>query len=275
MEGETRQPSEKNGLPAIGRHNTVLFVQPGLADGKKLLINLISKGFDQTTQSVKELAALPDEIIPVVGCQMELRELEESWRERGRTFVYWDRGYLNRGGKTWLKRRGGPEYFRWHVSAYQMRGVDENVGPERFDALRLRVHPWRRGGHRIIVAAPSKHYTEFHRLDGWTERVVAQLRKTGRPVAVRHKTSGVPLDRELLDAHCLVTHGSVAAIEAVVMGCPVIVDPQSAAAPVGRTSVSDIENLNYPDRAPWLRALANSQFTANEVANGRIWDLLR
>jgi hypothetical protein len=262
-------------LLSIGRHNTVLYVQADLREDKKGLINSIARGFDLVSNSVKELADLPPDMVPVVGCQMELREIEEEWRRTGRTFVYWDRGYLNRGGKTWLKRSRGPEYFRWHVNTYQMSGLHPLASEERLRRLALAVKPWCRNGKRIIIAAPSEHYEKFHRIEGWVERTLLAAQKTGRPVSVRSKRSSVPLWRELHDAYCLITHGSVAALEALVWGIPVIVDPSSAAAPVGRTSIEDIDNLAYPDRMTWLWSVASSQYTADEIADGTIWGLIR
>lgn len=238
-----------------------------MAESKKVLIKAVAKGFDLVTGSVKELADLPPEMIPCVGCQMELQELEEEWIRKGRTFVYWDRGYINRGGITWMKRRG-PEYFRWHVNRYQMGGIIPDAPGLRLDRMMIRLQPWRRGGLRIVIAAPSPYYEKFHRLEGWTVRTREDAKRTGRPVYIRQKSSRIPLDRDLLNAHCLITHGSVAAIEAVVWGCPVIVDPSSAAAPVGRTSCDDIENLVMPDRTAWLRSIAASQFSLGEIADG-------
>jgi hypothetical protein len=255
-------------LQSIGRHNAVLYAQPGLSEPKKVLIKAVSKGFDHVTGSMRELADLPPEMIPCVGCQFELQELEEEWIRKGRTFVYWDRGYLNRGGITWMKRRSGPEYFRWHVSRYQMGAIREDAPAVRLEKLGVNPRPWRKEGKRIIIAAPSPHYEKFHRIEGWTVRTREDAKRSGRPVFIRQKSSRVPLDRDLLNAHCLITHGSVAAIEAVVWGCPVIVDPSSAAAPVGQTSCDDIENLVTPDRTAWLRSIAASQFSLSEIADG-------
>jgi hypothetical protein len=269
----TRRDSRKNGLPVIGRHNTVLYQDPNVGPGKRFLLDQISRGFDRVTSSVAELARLPDDIIPVVGCQMEVQAIEDEWRARGRTFVYWDRGYLNRGGKTWL-RRNGPEYFRWHVNSYQMKGLNPKAQADRFARLRINPVRWRKGGRKVVIAAPSPYYAEFHRLGGWLDETARRIRETGRKYIIRQKRTHVPLYQDLADAYCLVTHGSVAAIEAAVWGYPVIVAPSCAAAPIGRTSLDDIEDLVYPDRTPWLQSLAYSQFTADEVADGTIWEHL-
>ena len=79
----------------------------------------------------------------------------------------------------------------------------------------------------------------------------------------------MPLHEELRGAHALVTHGSIAAVEAVALGCPVFVDAESAAAVMGRTDISQIEKPIYPDnRMPWLHTLAYCQFTKMNSATG-------
>jgi len=60
----------------------------------------------------------------------------------------------------------------------------------------------------------------------------------------------------------------------VVMGCPVFVDPDSAASLVGLTDLARIEQPIFPDREPWLRALSYSQFNEAELVDGTLWRLL-
>ncbi len=238
---------------------------------KEILISQVAKGFDHVTQSVAEIQNLPDDMVPCVGSQMEFKEIIQDWIRRGRRFVYWDRGYLNRGGVTWIKRKG-PEYFRWHVGCYQMQGIRPDAPHERLARLRLDIRPWRTDGRTVVIAAPSKHYAELHGVQNWVEETRKSLIGCGRRVVVRQKFSRVPLDRDLHDAHCLITHGSVAAIEAVLLGVPVIVHPSCAAAPIGRTALADLENLARPDRTEWLRSLASCQFTLDEIQSGEIWE---
>ena len=79
-----------------------------------------------------------------------------------------------------------------------------------------------------------------------------------------------PLATDLEDAWCVVTHSSTAAVEAVIAGVPVFVEPTCAAAPVGRTDL-DIENPVYPEREPWVAALARRQWSREEVSSGKAW----
>jgi hypothetical protein len=51
----------------------------------------------------------------------------------------------------------------------------------------------------------------------------------------------------------------------------------NAATVVANTSLSQIENLNFPtqdEREAWLRHLSYSQFTFEEMSNGTAWSIL-
>ncbi len=129
-----------------------------------------------------------------------------------------------------------------------------------------------------MVAEPPATYERFHRIEGWTDRTVAEIKRyTDRPIIRRDKEMqrfGRKLHEDLKGAHCLVTHGSIAAVESVIMGCPVFVNPCSAAALVGRTDLSEIENPIYPGRKNWCRSLAYSQFNEQELIDGTLWRLI-
>jgi len=162
-----------------------------------------------------------------------------------------------------------------------MRSV-RDVPPDRYAALipgnatdprPLEVKPWHQGQHILVCPAGGSDYAELHGTGkDWAARTVAELAKyTTRRCVVRDKESNVPLADELADAHALVTHGSIAAVESVVMGCPVFVDPGSAAAPVGLTDLALIEAPVYPERDKWLHSLAYHQFNEAELVDGTLW----
>jgi hypothetical protein len=215
--------------------------------------------------------------IPIVGCTPELRPYIDRWKAEGRNWAYWDRGYARRVFATDLPQGANGGYYRWHLSSYQMQAVRDVPG-DRWKALRTPIQPWRREGRHIVVAEPSATYQRFHGIEGWTAKTIEALKAvTDRPLVIRDKEMqrfGRKLHEDLAGAHCLVTHGSNAAVEAVIMGCPVFVHPDSAAALVGRTDLRDIEQPLYPDREAWLRSLAYSQFSEAEMTNGQLWKLL-
>lgn len=135
--------------------------------------------------------------------------------------------------------------------------------------------PWQKAGNHIVVAMPTATYSRFHALDNWTEKTIAALKTfTDRKIITRDKEDKRALQEDLKGAHALVAHGSIAAVESVICGCPVFVHPDSAAALVGQTDLSKIEEPVYPDRQPWLNSLAYSQWNEAELTDGTLWRML-
>lgn len=272
----------------VDPRKTALFIPDGLRKFKYRLFESIGGKLGRVVRGdVNKLDELPEDIIPVIGCTPALRPLYDKWMKSGRKFIYWDRGYLRRVFATWLPKGAGigipMGYYRWHLNAPQMREVYD-VPSDRFDFLRLtdkcekgnQVKPWNKGGDHIVVADTLPDYWKLFSDPLWTKRTVETLRQyTKRPIRVRDKESKLDLKIELANAHCLVAHGSIAAVESAVMGCPVFVESTSAAALVGETDLAKIENPVYPERDKWLHSLAYCQFNERELVDGTLWRLIR
>jgi hypothetical protein len=254
---------------------TSLFIPAGLKDFKLKLFERIGSKLGRVIRGdVAALEALPADIVPIIGCSPELRETVARWRASQRTFVYWDRGYARRVFATWLPRGSEGGYYRWHVGSCQLRAIRQVPG-DRWSELNVEVKPWRKGGRHIVIAAPTRTYAKFHDTRDWiADTIDALARVTDRQLVIRDKESKRSLQADLDGAHALVTHGSIAAVESVVLGTPVYVHRDSAAALVGKADLSEIEHPVYPDRQPWLRALAYSQFNESELVDGTLWRLL-
>lgn len=270
----------------IDASKVCLFIPGNL---KKFKLNLFERigrhiqscGGQVIKADLERLAALPDEIVPIVGCMPECTSLIASWKARGRRRIQWDRGYARRVFATDLPVGQDGGYYRWHVDAFQLHEV-RDYPDDRWRALKIELKPWSRGGRHVVLADASPTYEKFHGIEGWSERAIEAIRKvTDRPIVRRTKelqaaalegrAGGRRLHEDLKGAHCLVTHGSIAAVEAAIMGCPVFVDPGSAAVHVGLTDISKIETPVYPDRSAWLNALAYSQFNEAELVDGTLW----
>lgn len=261
-----------------------LFIPAGLKKFKLDLFNRIGEHIaklggrvvegSQGTSALRELDTLPPDIIPIVGCQPESTQLIAEWRRTGRQWAYWDRGYARRVFATWLPRGSEGGFYRWHLNSFQLQQI-RDVPDDRWKAMRTDVMPWRKDGRHIVIAAPTRTYSRFHRCESWiADTIDALARVTDRQLVIRDKESKRSLQSDLDGAHCLVTHASIAAVEAVILGCPVYVHPDSAAALVGRTELSQIEKPVYPDRQPWLNSLAYSQFSESELVDGTLWRLI-
>jgi hypothetical protein len=137
--------------------------------------------------------------------------------------------------------------------------------------LGIRLKPWRTGS-KILVCPPSDHVAKLFGLEGWERVTLATVKQhTDRPIKVRRKGDPRTFAADVSDAHCVVAHNSIAAVEAVTLGVPVFVDRSSAAAPVGLTDLTKIEIPVYPDRDEWVRSLAYGQFTREEMQSGLAW----
>lgn len=256
------------------------YIPPHLKDFKlrlfeRIALQICQRGGRCIRHDVDQLANLAPELVPIVGCTPALRPLIDAWIANGRDWIYWDRGYCRRVFATWLPRGENGGYYRWHLNSYQLQKILD-VSNDRWQTMNTKVEPWRRGGRHILIAAPSRTYQQFHRIETWlSDTVDALARITDRQLVIRDKESKRPLQADLADAHCCVTHGSNTAVEAVILGTPVFVHPCSAAALVGRTDLKHIETPTYPERQPWLNSLAYSQFTEFEMCAGKVWKALQ
>lgn len=256
-----------------------LFIPPGLAGFKMNLFERIGLKIGHVVRhNFSELDRLPDDVTPIVGCTPELRPLIVKWMKTNRQWVYWDRGYFRRVFATDLPPGKDGGMYRWHINRFQMGDV-KDVPDDRWKKADTKLWPWHKNGKHVVVAEPSPTYAKFHGIPDWTDRTVKKLREvTDRPIVLRDKEMqrfGRKLHEDIRGAHALVSHGSNAAVEAAIMGCPVFVDPCSAASLVGKTNLEEIEDPIYPDREPWVRSLSYCQFDEKELVDGTLWRLIR
>ncbi len=259
--------------------NLCLFIPPELKKFKLQLFQRIGMklqgmGGSVNNGSFTHLRTMPRHQIPIVGCTSQLKGIIAEWREKKREFIYWDRGYARRVFATWLAKGDAGGYYRFHRNRYQM-GEIRDVPNDRWRALKIPVETWKKEGRHIVIAAPTRSYSKFHGTETWiADTIDALARVTDRQLVIRDKESKRPLQADLAGAHAVVCHGSIAAVESVILGCPVFVHPDSAASLVGLTDLTKIEKPIYPDRDKWLASLAYCQFNEAELVDGTLWKML-
>lgn len=220
--------------------------------------------------------------------------LEDHWL-MGRSTLFFDKGYSRTKGEG-----GHTEYSRISVNAptpadYMMETKRKG---DRWERLNVRTQPRTeiKGGHILICGSSSK-YHEFHKIGDPTEfnrKIINKLQKqTPRQLIYRPKPSdrsAKPLGgaayssgeqsilQALKSAHCLVTHGSASAMDAVIQGVPVILLGKGVASPVANTDLEYVEGLWFPrdeERLKWCHAMSYCQWTTAELRSGLAWEHLK
>lgn len=194
-----------------------------------------------------------------------------------KNFYYIDTGYLgNFKKKIW---------HRIINNNLHMNRVIKKSG-DRLGKLNLGRFPWRKGGRNIVICPITKKSSAFYNIDSekWLDHTISEIRRhSDRPIIIRHKPEtrrervkhNTLKDLLSKDIHCLVTYNSISAAEAVFYGIPAFTLGENAASMVSGKDLSKIESPVYPEREMWLRNLAYSQFTCEEMRDGTAINILR
>lgn len=231
------------------------------------------------------------------GVKGKSKAILEDHRSVGRATLYLDKGYVRDKGEG-----GHTLYTRVAVNAFHPTAYFNRIkrGPERFDSLSIKIRAKgpKPGGH-VLFCGSSQKYCDFHGLGDATQyasKVLARIRKvTLKQLVYRPKPSwheAVPIggaafstgtssiEDAMRGCHVMVTHGSNAALDAVLFGVPVIaLDPDSpyaliAAAP-DIDAIEDAVSPSWDARYSWVQQLAWCQWTNAELASGEAWKALK
>lgn len=186
--------------------------------------------------------------------------------EDGIPFVFVDHAYFKRGyengGAT-----GNFRVIKSDIHQTKAKNVD-------YPRMEVPMREWRKGDH-ILVFPPSLTIAKTFDAKGWVEETISTLRKhTDRKIVVKLKHARHPLSHYLQNCHAVVGYGTVASVEAALLGVPVFSGPHCPATPVGLTDLSRIEDPAYPDRNRWLASLTYSQFHLDEIRSGYCREIL-
>ena len=233
----------------------------------------------------------PDSDVAIFfGVKSKSRMILDDHLAAGCHTIMLDKGYTRTAGEG-----GHTKYSRVIVdgldpSRYMMR---ELMQPDRFGRLNIHIAEKRVVGEDILYCGSTQKYCDFHGLGDMTEyaeSVYNQIRDvSGRRVIYRPKPSsqgvapvvGMPMHRAktsiteaLRECHAVVTHGSSAAMDAMLAGVPIVVLGGSVASPMADKSVTGIDTITLPDydsRFRWASALAYCQWTNKEMMRGAAW----
>jgi len=223
--------------------------------------------------------------VAVYGLLRGLKEVRKQARDRGKDWLYIDKGYLNARHYT--------GYYSVTVNAFQYSGEGRFArGEERFKKLKVKwpMEPMKPVGKHILLLPPTVVFGRCVGIDAdeWLDDTVEKLLEcTDRPIVVRQKPNSLltngrkavvntTLAADLKDCHAVVTYNSKAAIECIVRGYAVLTCTKNCASDMASNDLSSIEIPFYKsDRHRWLCTLAANQFTLDEMKSGYCLEVLR
>lgn len=172
------------------------------------------------------------------------------------------------------------------------------------DRLQINLKPWKKHGDYILITCQRdggwsmdglkvinwlhpliqsiRKYSDrqirvrFHPGDKKIQKHIMQLQAIGHKVNISSPTSS--LVKDLHDAYAVVSYNSSPGVVAAIEGVPVFVlDPdRSQARDVANIALANLENPSYEfDREAWLRRLAMSHWSLDELRSGECWKHMR
>lgn len=230
----------------------------------------------------------PSEVAVVFGVHKS--KISKSW-PRGRVFreqrknnldvVVLETGYINRGD-------GQNHHYAAGLNGLNGRADfrNKNMGPERFEALKVDLRPYSPGQNVIVCGqVPWDASVDHSDHKAWIHQTLKKLEQlTTRPIIFRPHPlanlprvpgfgySTAPLAEDLKDAHAVVTFNSNSGVEAALYGKPVFAaDEGSMVWSIANKELHRIEDPEYPNRQQWARNLAYCQWTLAEMREGKAW----
>ena len=193
--------------------------------------------------------------------------LQEAIKKHSINFFYIDNGYI--GNHNYKK----PWYYRISYNSLQNTRVGKFTQSRRHTLeLDGRWADWDSTGDYdlLVMPLPNKLFTWFGKdYDTWREQVLAEYphalvrdKPGGRASRQQRFQDIVPL---IQNSRKVITHHSMAAVEALCLGKPVEI--------LGESAVQHWQDKTNFDRTDMLEHIAHSQFSRDEFANGTAWQV--
>lgn len=220
------------------------------------------------------------------------RDVVEAYRAAGRRTLMLDKAAIRKKSKS--------RHYRVLIDggtalAYLMR---KKRPADRWEAMQIRLKPWRKQGERIIYANNSQRVHDFWRLGNPRDMAIETLDaiKAAMPdheiifrpkphaidqyriEGMRNSVPPEKIEDLLKGAHCLVTHTSHCSVDALIAGVPVICLGPNPAQPLAGDSLDRIVNPPMPRdaaRYQFFCNLAYCQWSQDELASGEALEFIK
>lgn len=137
----------------------------------------------------------------------------------------------------------------------------------------LPMKPWRRGGKRVVLCGQTETYSPHYPTPETWYVKVRHVCTHFRAHPDGYNPTNLPTVTDWRDTKLAVTLNSSVGVQAVLDGVPTVTMDEGAMA--WDVTSHDLEApLVTPDRAPWCRWLAYTQWSDDEVRDGTPWEQL-
>jgi hypothetical protein len=212
------------------------------------------------------------------------KSIYENFRKTNKPILIIEVGNLKRG-TTWRISLN-------HINNFGKFGNQVDLDPTRPTQLSVALQsPVNRRREEILIACQHSLSLQWEgqpSMEEWVKQTIYQIKKySSRKIVVRpHPRS--PLREKFVDAvievprkiegsyddfnidyryHCVINHNSGPAVQAAIIGVPIICDLSSLASPVSE-KWENLENPQLPNRDDWFLKLAHTEWTVEEIAQG-------
>src|SRR6266446_3854929 len=226
-------------------------------------------------------------------------QIVSQYTLRGRHVIMFDKALIRHLGP------GGHGTFRVGIDGpspvkYMMR-INRNF--DRFEKKRIKLQPRVQTSiirPKVLYCGSSQKYCDFYDLgeaNAYAESVFQEMRAIATKISIVYRpkpswqgareidgsemsNSTHSLSRELGRSNLLVTHGSAAAVEAIVAGIPIVTLGPCAAQFVANTILDNnaIHDPYFPSdqaRWQWMCNLSYCQWNEEELRSGEAWGFIR
>jgi hypothetical protein len=233
-----------------------LFIPAGLKPKLDLFERIGSKiekaGGKVIRHDIGLIDQLPNEIIPIVGCQPESTRLIKVAAQQT-TMDLLGSWLLPAGVRHMASREATTaDMYRWHLNSFQLSANPGCPGrPLESHEHGRTAMAKERTAYRHCRA--DRTYAKFHQCESWiADTIDALARVTDRQLVIRDKESKRSLQSDLTALIAWLLTPPLLLLRLSFLVVLSFVHPDSAAALVGRTDLTQVEKPVYPDREPWL-----------------------
>jgi hypothetical protein len=205
----------------------------------------------------------------------QIMELEKS----GSEWWFIDTGYITKQ----IQRYPVPKILDYDKTYFRIckGSIHSKLKPStsnRYKELEIpqQENYYNKDGH-ILVTPSSPTVTRFvngESQEAWSLKALdyanphGVFRNKPRP---GNKWYGIDIKEQLKGARALITNMSLSAIDAALLGIPIITDSQHVCSSIAS---DNINSLQVPSLTNWIASVADNQFTLDEIRKGIAYDCL-